>query len=152
MYLHQWYGNFWETNLAIVRLFALKIIAHILREVVNRERFCGTNAFCFSCFRKVFGLSGPLGSTDTIYLCLGCWMVRWCREGKREETGAVLIVSESPPSKETNKRKMTKIDFKRFEKYGQNMHGAGTLVQKISTKTVFNTKTVFLTRFLFKME
>jgi len=54
----------------------LKIITRILREVVNRERLCGTNTFCFGCFHKVFGLSGTLGSTDTIYLCLGCWMVR----------------------------------------------------------------------------
>jgi len=39
----------------------LKIIARILREVVNRERLCGTNAFCFGCFRKVFWLFRPLG-------------------------------------------------------------------------------------------
>ena len=54
----------------------LKIIARILREVVNRERLCGTNTVFSAGFRKdFFGCLGPLGSTDTIYLCLGCWMV-----------------------------------------------------------------------------
>ena len=33
----------------------LEIIARILREVVNRERVCGTNA-CMTGFRKVDGL------------------------------------------------------------------------------------------------
>ena len=47
----------------------LKIIAHILREVVNRERLCGTITFYFGCFRKVGGCQAPWGSTNTIYLC-----------------------------------------------------------------------------------
>ena len=41
-------------------IYTLEIIARILREVVNRERLCGTSVFCFGCFRKVSGCQ-PLG-------------------------------------------------------------------------------------------
>ena len=37
----------------------LKIITRTLREVVNRERWRGTIAFYFSCFRKVVGCQAP---------------------------------------------------------------------------------------------
>ena len=40
-------------------IYTLEIIARILREVVNRDRLCGTIAFYFGCFRKVGGCQAP---------------------------------------------------------------------------------------------
>jgi len=39
----------------------LNVITRILREVVNRERLCGTSAVFSAGFRKVFWLFRPLG-------------------------------------------------------------------------------------------
>ena len=45
----------------------LEIITRILREVVNRERLCDTNAFYFGHFRNLWG----------------CGLVGWLRELRR---------------------------------------------------------------------
>ena len=41
----------------------LEIITRTLREVVNRERLCGTSAFYFSGFRNLWGCQTPCRST-----------------------------------------------------------------------------------------
>jgi len=62
-------------------IHTLKIITRILREVVNRERLCGTSA-CMTGFRNLWGCQTPCRSTDTLYLCLGCWSLRWCSDAE----------------------------------------------------------------------
>ena len=37
----------------------LEIITRTLREVVNREKLCGTSAFYFGCFRNLWGCQTP---------------------------------------------------------------------------------------------
>ena len=55
----------------------------ILRDVVNRERLCGNNAFvCGLC--NFWGSQTPCRSNDTIYLCLVC-CIRWCSDGRGKE-------------------------------------------------------------------
>ena len=63
-------------------VYTLEIIVRTLREVVNRERLCGTCAFYFGGFRNLWGSLTPCRSTDTIYLCLGCWILRWCGDAE----------------------------------------------------------------------
>ena len=47
-------------------IHTLEIITRILREVVNRERLCDTNAFFSARFRNFWGRQTPCRSTDTI--------------------------------------------------------------------------------------
>ena len=60
----------------------LEIITRTLCEVVNRERLCDTNAIYFGRFRNLWGCQTPCRSTDTIYLCLGCGILRWCGDAE----------------------------------------------------------------------
>ena len=64
-------------------IYTLEIIVRILRDVVNRERLCGNNAFVCG-LRNFWGCQTPCRSNDTIYLCLVC-CIRWCSDGRGNE-------------------------------------------------------------------
>ena len=73
-------GLVWGHNLSLFcmlvcwdSVYTLEIITRTLREVVNRERLCGTSAFYFGGFRNFWGCQTPCRSNDTIYLC--CMLV-----------------------------------------------------------------------------
>ena len=86
-------------------IYTLEIIERILREVVNRDRLCGTNVKA-SGFPQFLGLSDPLQkyrhNLSLFGLLDGVVMQRWGEGGDRCCIDSVLKTPE--PSKETCKR------------------------------------------------
>ena len=71
-------------------IYTLEIIVRILREVVNKERLCGTNTQSNLVASAIFGAVRPLAEVTTQSNFV--WVVGWCCDAGAGEGGGQCCI------------------------------------------------------------